>query len=209
MDFKTQVAGAGGLAAVASDALLVVIAGDAVPQGLDKALADVLSAAVEQGDVALKAGQAFYAHRVAGVKAPRVCFAAAGDGAAKGFRKALAAGLGALKGGGAKSVAVALVGSAEAGAAHGEALVAAATDAVYVYRATKPSAPAASKLASVSFVVAKAQQAAVNAGLQVGEAVAAGVELARECANRPGNHCTPSHLASWPSRRGSSPRSTA
>ena len=195
MDFKTQVAGAGGLASIASDALLVVVAGDAVPKDLDKALADVLSAAVAHGDLSLKPGQVFYAHHVAGVKAPRVCFAAAGDGAVKGFRKAVAAGLGALKGGGAKSVAVALAGAVDAGAAHGEALVAAASDALYVYRATKPSAPAASKLASVAFVVAKAQQAAVAAGLKVGEAVAAGVELARECANRPGNHCTPSHLA--------------
>ncbi len=195
MDFKTQVAGPGGLAALAGDALLVVVAGDAVPEGLDKPLAEVLTAAVGHGDLALKAGQVFYAHRVAGVKAARVCFAAAGDGSVKGFRKAVAAGLGALKGGGAKSVAVALAGGAEPGAAHAEALVSAATDAVYVYRATKPSAPAASKLANVAFVVGKAQQAAVAAGLKVGEAVAAGVELARECANRPGNHCTPRDLA--------------
>jgi len=35
----------------------------------------------------------------------------------------------------------------------------------------------------------------VRDGLHRGEAVAAGVALARECANRPGNHCTPSYLA--------------
>jgi leucyl aminopeptidase len=28
-----------------------------------------------------------------------------------------------------------------------------------------------------------------------GQAIAAGSTLARECANRPGNHCTPSYLA--------------
>jgi len=35
----------------------------------------------------------------------------------------------------------------------------------------------------------------VRDGLHRGEAIANGVALARECANRPGNHCTPSYLA--------------
>jgi leucyl aminopeptidase len=41
----------------------------------------------------------------------------------------------------------------------------------------------------------KGSQAEVRAGLQRGLALAAGVELARECANRPGNHFTPTLLA--------------
>jgi len=195
MDFKTQVAGAGGLVGVAADALLVVVAGQATPAGLDKALADALGAAVESGDLAFKPGNVLYAHSVAGVKAARVVFAAAGDGSVKGFRRAVAAGVGALKGGGTKQLAVALAGVDDVGAAFGEALVAAVSDAVYLYRATKPSAPPAAKLAGVSFVVSKSQVSAVNSGLRQGEAIAAGVELARECANRPANHCTPTYLA--------------
>jgi leucyl aminopeptidase len=35
----------------------------------------------------------------------------------------------------------------------------------------------------------------VAAGLKRGQAIAAGSTLARECANRPANHCTPSYLA--------------
>jgi leucyl aminopeptidase len=35
----------------------------------------------------------------------------------------------------------------------------------------------------------------VQEGIRRGQAVAAGVTLARECANRPGNHCTPTYLA--------------
>jgi leucyl aminopeptidase len=194
MDFKTQVAGAGGLTAAAADALLVVVAGEAVPDTLEKAFADVLGTAAKDGDFAFKAGHLFYAHRVAGVKAPRVAFAAAGDGSVKNWRKAVAAGIGALKAGGARQLSVALVG-AEATAEHAEALVIAATEAVYVYRHTKPSAPAAAKLGAVSLLAAKPQQAALNAGLKRGEAIAAGVELARECANRPGNHCTPTYLS--------------
>jgi hypothetical protein len=35
MDFKTIVNGAGGLAAIAADSLLVVVVGNTVPEGLD------------------------------------------------------------------------------------------------------------------------------------------------------------------------------
>ena len=62
---------------------------------------------------------------------------------------AVTAGLGALKGGGTGHLAVASVGAAEPGAAAAEALVAAISDASYVYRATKPSAPPAGKLGAV------------------------------------------------------------
>ncbi len=203
MDFKTHAAGASGLCGVAADALLLVVAGDKLPEGLDKPLADTARTALAQGDFALKAGQVFYAHGVQGVKATRVAFAAAGDASIKGFRKAVAAGLNALKGGGAKSVALALAG-ADAGEAHGQAVVAAAGDVLYLYRATKPSAPPPSKLTALSFVCPKAQHAGVNAGLRTGQAVAAGVELARECANRPANHFTPTHLAAEARKLGKS-----
>jgi leucyl aminopeptidase len=195
MDFKTLVAAPTGLSGVEADALLIIVSGPSVPAGLPKALAAVLEQAVSEGDFSFKSGSLFYAHKVAGAKAARVLFAAAGDASLKGFRKALAAGLGGLKGGGAKQVAVALADGEAPGATHGEALVRVAGDVVYLYRHTKPSAPPASKLAGVSLLCGKAAQAAVEQGIRQGEAVAAGVELARECANRPANHCTPTHLA--------------
>jgi leucyl aminopeptidase len=201
MDFKTHPAAAAGLSALPTDALLVVIVGEAVPSDLDAPLAAALKAAVAGGDLAFKAGSLLYAHRVDGVKASRVLYAAAADGSVKNFRKAVAAGFGALKGSGARRVVVAVAG-AEVGQAHGEALVAAVSDALYVYRATKPSAPKPARLSAVSFVCSKAQAAEVAAGLRVGEAIAAGVEIARECANRPGNHCTPSYLADEAKRLG-------
>ena len=195
MDFKTMVPGAGGLASMPADALLVLVTGDAVPAGLDAPLAALLTAALKDGDLSFKAGQQLYAHRVPGVKAARVAFVMAGDGSAKALRKAAASGVTLLKGGGAKQLAVAMVGSAALTEAHAEALVSAASEAVYIYRQTKPSAPAASKLDTVALVCSKAQSAALGAALKRGEAVAAGVALARECANLPGNHCTPSFLA--------------
>ncbi len=195
MDFKTIVPGAGGVAAVAADALMVLLTSDSLPVGLDAPLATLVAAAVKDGDIILKAGQQLYAHHVPGVKARRVALVYAGDGSAKALRKAVVSGVALLKGGGAQQLAVMMAGPCDLTEAHAEALVSAVTEAVYVYRQTKPSAPAASRLNSVGLVCSKAQSATLGAALRRGEAVAAGVALARECANLPGNHCTPSFLA--------------
>jgi leucyl aminopeptidase len=195
MDFQSQSTPSGGLAAVAADALLVVVAGKEIPAALDKALAAMLGDAVAHGDFEFKPNRVLYLHRPQGVLSARLAFVAAGDGSAKAFKAAVAAGLGALKALGTTRLAVALVG-ADASDAHAEALVTAVGDAVYVYRHTKPSAPAAPRLASVALVAARREGAAIARGLARGQALAAGVALARECANRPGNHATPTFLAS-------------
>jgi leucyl aminopeptidase len=198
MDFKTQVAavtGSTGLAGLAADALIVLVAASAMPEGLDAPLAAVLGAAAKDGDFSFKAGQTFYAHRAAGVKATRLVFAHLGDASDKSLRKAVIAALALIKGSPAAKVALARLGGAEWTAAQAEALVGAVADATYLYRATKPSAAAPSALSVVSIVCSKPQVAAVSAGLKRGEAIAAGTELARECANRPGNVCTPTYLA--------------
>jgi leucyl aminopeptidase len=195
MDFKTLVPAASGLSGVVCDALMVVVVGDAIPDDLDKGLKALLMAAVQAGDFSLKAGQSLYAHRMVGIKAARVLFVHAGDGSPKAFRKALLAGVNLLKGGGTQHLCVAMVGPAAWSAAHAEALVASVTEATYLYRHTKPSAPAASKLQSLSLVCDKAQVGLLDESLYCGQAIAAGVTLARECANLPGNHCTPTYLA--------------
>ena len=195
MDFKTLLTPKDGLCGVAADALLVVLAGDSLPSGLDPTLSTVAKAALEAGDLTLKAGQALYLHQVAGLKSPRLALVAGGAATAGSWRKAVAAGLGLLKGGGARHVAVAAVGVDVATEAHAEALAGVASEAVYLYRHTQPSAPAASRIERVSLVCDKPAAAAVEAGFKRGAAIAAGVTLARECANRPGNHCTPTHLA--------------
>jgi leucyl aminopeptidase len=197
MDFKTVVAGApGAVAAVAADALLVIVASVEAAAALDQPLADEFARALRDGDIDSKPGQVLYAHRVAGVKAARVAYAFAGAGTARAFRKALAAGLGALKAGGTKSLAVAAAGFGALDASHGEAVAMVAAEATYLYRETKPSAPAPARLKSLAVVcTAKAEATAVSEGLRVGEALAEGTTLAREWANRPGNYCTPTHLA--------------
>jgi len=195
MDFRHQLSEPGALADLSVDALVLVVQGDSVDKALDARLAGVLSDAVSRGDLALKAGKTLYVHRPAGLKAPRLVFACAGAGTVKAFRAAVAQGIGQIKGSGAKHVAVGLAGSGGLSAAHAEAVVAAVADAAYVYRHTKPSAPPDAALARLTLLCAKADAKNVQQGLARGNAVAAGVTLARECANRPGNHCTPTWLA--------------
>jgi leucyl aminopeptidase len=195
MDFNTHITPAGGLSTLACDALLVVVAGTMVPAGLDKPLAALLDDAVKHGDFEFKAGRCLYLHRPAGLKAARLAYVAAADGSAKALKAAIAAGLSPLKALGVADVAVASVGGEALTAAHAQAVVAAVGDAVYVYRHTKPSAPAAPKLRKVTLVCAKAQATVLANGLRQGQAVAAGVAVAREYANRPANHATPSFLA--------------
>jgi leucyl aminopeptidase len=202
MDFKTQVTEPAAWRSVAADALLVVVCEGATQAMLGKALWSALSDAIAHGDFEYKAGRCLYVHRPEGIKAARLVFAAATNSSAKAFRAALAAGLGAIKGGGAKHLAVALATAEMPTEAHARALAAALGDSLYVYRHTKPSAPAAAKLRQVSLLCGEKQAGVLREGLRVGAAIAEGVALARECANRPGNHCTPSFLADEARRLG-------
>jgi leucyl aminopeptidase len=195
MDFKTLTTTPEDLATLRGDALLAVVPADKAHWRLPRPLADAVQDAVKQGDLELKGGKTLYLHRPAGLSAARVAVSVAGGGDLKAFKAAVAAGLALLKGSGTKQLTVAWAGRDEPGAGHAEAVVTAAADAVYLYRHTKPSAPAAWALAGVQMACGKAAVAEVRQGLARGRAIAAGVELARECANRPGNHCTPTYLA--------------
>ena len=195
MDFKIQVSELKDLRHAEADALLLVVGEGTAAEALGKALGGALAAALKDGDLAYKAGRCLYLHGLSGVKTPRIVFAAAASASAKAFKAAVTAGLAMLKGGGAHHLVVASALPQAIDAAQAQALTAAVGDALYVYRHTKPSAPPASKLQRVTLACGVAESTAVREGLQRGEAIAAGVALARECANRPGNHCTPAYLA--------------
>ncbi len=195
MDFRPQSSSPETLSGLASDALVLVVTGEVVDPALDAPLAALLAEAIEQGDLMLKAGKTLYLHRPAGARAARVVFAVAGGTTTKAFKTAVANGFAQVKGGGAKQVTI---GRADAGvldAVHAEAIVTAVRDTSYLYRHTKPSAPPALQVERVMLLCGRDEIDAVQRGITRGEAIAAGVALARECANRPANFCTPSYLA--------------
>ncbi|MEO7152093.1 MAG: leucyl aminopeptidase [Burkholderiaceae bacterium] len=193
MDFRHQIAAPSALANLGFDALVLIAVGDVLDPGLDPALGALIEDAIALGDFQLKAGKTLYLHRVAGMQSPRVVVAASGATTPKAIKAAAAAAFAQVKSLGAKHVAVALA-SVPWTDVLAEAVVCAATDAVYVYRHSKPSAPPAGALAKVTLLCGKTDATGVAQGLARGRAIAAGVTLARECANRPGNQGTPTFL---------------
>ncbi len=203
MDFHTQVAAGAAVDRFAADGLLLLVCGDALPAELAPALAAAVHDAVGSEDLALKHGKALYLHRVPGVKASRVAVAVAANDSTKSVKSALLNGLAMLKSQGIKHLAVLIAGPSGSQSARAEVLACAVGEIHYHYNTTKPSAPAAAPLSKVTLLVSsKAQAASAASGFSQGAAIANGVALARELANRPGNHCTPSDLADEAQRLG-------
>jgi len=202
MDFHILCTAREGWSGIEADALVVVLPPQEAVAGLDRPLAAALKSAREAGEIEPKAGKSVLLHRPSRVKATRLLFTVAADGSPRAFLKALQSGLAQLRQGGSRDVVVALADGEGPGPEHAEALALAAHEAVYIYRHTKPSAPPAPALQRVGLVGAQARQAELQGGLACGDAIGAGVTVARELANRPGNHCTPSFLAEEAQRLG-------
>ena len=195
MDARIQSLSVDKLASASADALVLVIAGDHLPAQLDPAVAGAVQSAIKLGDFAHKAGKAVLMHAVPGLKSPRLVMAAAANTSVKAAKAALVAGLGQVKGREVAHVAVAFVGFGDLGSAIWVQAMQALADASYLYQHTKPSVSKDTRVTKATFLVDKADLKAARTGLAQGSAVASGVRLAKELANRPGNHCTPTHLA--------------
>ena len=165
--------------------LLVVL----VPEGLKPqadALATLAARALKDGDLEAKAGKQLQIYAPVGIAARRVVLLGCGDGGPRAVRQAVQALGAALKAPSVKRVALVFASSAQAGAV--AAAVCAVSDASYVYTATKSKADP-SALSRVTLGVADG--AAVQEEFDTAVALATGVEYAREWANRPANHATP------------------
>jgi len=194
MDFRTLVASGPSLTTLSADVLLLVLTPEHAATGSPEIDA-LVAEAVKAGDLELKDGQTLYVHRPAGLKVGRLSLVVAASGDARAVRKALAKAVGAARSPAVTHAAVALAQGVAVTDAVAAAVVGTLVDATYVYRLTKPSAPKPAPLKKVTVCCADADQAGAKSGVQQGQALAAGVTLARELANRPGNHCTPTVLA--------------
>lgn len=170
-----------------ADALLVLLPDES--KGADALLKPAQQAAAA-GHFEAGVGKLLSSYGVPGVQAARVTWVRCGKGDAAAVRKAVAAAAGALKGSGIAHLAVvaSLLSLDDDGLA---ALIQAVAEASYVFTTTKPSAkPRALRKLSVGVRDA----AALKQGLRLGRALVAGVEFAKEWANRPANHATPTLL---------------
>ncbi|MDP2264218.1 MAG: leucyl aminopeptidase [Hydrogenophaga sp.] len=191
MDFELKSLSAEQAAALSADALLVLVPEVASATAIKGPLATLIEQATTSGDLETGVGKSLSCYRVTGVKSARVILVGAGDGTPAAVRKAVAAGMGLLKQPGLKRL-VLWLGALSMEPAGVSAAVQACAEASYVYTATKPSAKAR---AVTDVVVGVPQAAAMQAGFDTGVAMVTGVEFAKEWANRPANHATPSMLA--------------
>ena len=165
-------------------------------------LADWVAQVQRQGDLDEGVGQCVVGYRIAASRSRLVVLVRAGEGSPAQVRKAVAAAMAALKGQKLKTLGV--YAGALGGAAVGAAVQAVA-EATYVYHTTRSQGTPRSL---TKVVVGVADRQAVQAAFLQAQATVAGVELAKEWANRPGNHATPTHLAQVAKQLGKKSRIT-
>ncbi|MDR7096073.1 leucyl aminopeptidase [Hydrogenophaga laconesensis] len=201
MDFELKSLSPAQAAQLSADALLVLVPDDLTGQAAGGPLLQLVASASQQGDLESGLAKQLACYRPAGFKAVRVVLVRAGDGSAASVRKAVGAGIASLKLPGVKKLGLVLsLMSASSDAVR--AAVQTCADATYTYTTTKPSA----KARTLQQVVVGVTDAAVaRAGFDIGTALVTGVEFAKEWANRPANHATPTMLGEAARKLGRKP----
>lgn len=190
MNFDLKTLDLAAAAAQPCDALVVLLPAGFKP-GKD-AFSAQIGQALKAGDLDTKAGKLLALYRPAAAKCSRAMLVGAGDGSPRQIRLAVNAALGALRAGtpAVKKLVLCFAHVPQAGAVR--AAVQTVADNSYIYTTTKSKAEGRS-LARVTLAVAKVETC--KAEFNRASAAVAGIELAKEWANRPANHATPSHLA--------------
>ena len=154
-------------------------------------MTSLVRGAVQQGDFEHKPGSVLSLYAHPGIKARHLVVACVADGSAAHVRAALAAAWSALKSANIKRIGIHAVAGFSATSL--QTAASALADASYSYTSTlsKPK-PRALKQVVFSAVLVNAE---LRAALSRAKALVSGVEVAKEWANRPANHCTPVMLA--------------
>ncbi|MDL9998028.1 leucyl aminopeptidase [Variovorax sp. J22P240] len=188
MDFQLKTLSIAQAATEKCDVLIVLAASGSTTS--KDALSALIADARKSGDMPDKAGKLLALYRPAGVTAPRVVLASVGDGKSSSVRSTVIAAVNAAKGSSPKRVAIVFAQAADA-AGVGGAVIAAA-DASYVFITTKSKAETRT-IRHLSIGVTDAGP--LRQAFDEATATVAGIELAKEWGNRPGNYCTPALLA--------------
>lgn len=188
MNFELKTLSLAAAAKTSTDTLIVLISNHF--QAGKEPLSLLIDKAIKAKDLSHKAGQALQAYGHAGVSASKIMLVSTGGGTPAEVKTAMATAAGALK---AASTAKALIVFAESVSAQSlRAALLALADNTYVYTATK-SKPVHRHLSQVQWGVTDAD-AALKSAFAAGVATIQGIEIAKEWANRPANHATPTML---------------
>ena len=153
-------------------------------------LSTVISKALKAGDLADKPGSLLDIYRPAGLACARLVLVRVGDVGTSSVRKGVAAAMALIKASKPKQVTLCFDQAPVAQALH--VALTALAEASYVYAATLSKAEVRS-IALLKVGVPNSTELAAPFAQTV--ATIHGIELAKEWANRPANHATPSHLA--------------
>ena len=189
MNFELKTLSLAAAAKSSTDTLIVLISKH-FKAGKDP-LSDLIDKAIKAKDLSAETGKLLNAYALPGVKAAKILMVGIGEARAADVKTAVAAVAAHLKT--AKTANVMMVFSEATTAAALQSAVLTLADSTYVYTSTK-SNPVARHLKHVDLGLV-----VVNATLQhafaKSIAMVQGIEFAKEWANRPANHATPTLLA--------------
>ena len=188
MNFELKAMGLAGVSNEKCDALIVLVPQD-FKVGKDD-LSVLIAQTLKAGDLEAKSGKTLCLYRPTQANAARVVLASVGAGAARDVRGAVLAAVAAAKSPSLKKLLVCFAAPAREESAR--AVVNAVADASYTYTTTK-SKPEGRTLSKVLVAISNASE--VQATFERAVGVVSGVEMAKEWANRPANHATPTLLA--------------
>ena len=187
MNFELKPLGLVGVASEKCD-VLVVLVGQSFKTTKDD-LSALIAQTIKVSDFDTKAGKILQLYRPSQCSATRLVLVGVGEGGAKEVRAAIALALGCVKSPSLKRLVVSFALPALESAVR--SVVQAVADATYVYTFTK-SAPEPRSVVKVTVATSNATE--VQATFERAVAIVAGCEVAKEWANRPANHATPTLL---------------
>jgi leucyl aminopeptidase len=171
-----------------SDALIVLVS-EGFLAGKD-ALSLLIAHALEAKDLELKAGKILAAYRVPGIHSPKIWLVGCAQGTPVQVKTALSAVMPAIKSAQSKKLTVVFASAPQTPAV--QAAILTVAEASYVYTTTQ-SKPVGRSLSLLKLGVPNLSPV-VQKTFDIATAMAMGIEVAKEWANRPANHATPTLL---------------
>ena len=177
-------------AAKSSSEVLIVLISDHFQAAKDP-LSLLIEKAIKAKDFSSKTGKVLHAYAAPGVSATKLVFLGVGAAKAVDMKSAMTGLTASLKAAETKKLTV--VSPESLSASSMQALLVALAEGTYVYGTTK-SKPATRALTQVSLGLPSVNLSLQNA-LKATVGMIQGIEFAKEWANRPANHATPTMLA--------------
>ena len=177
-------------AAKSSSEVLIVLISDQFQAAKDP-VSLLIEKAIKAKDFSSKTGKLLHAYAAPGVSATKLVFLGVGAAKAVDMRSAMTGLTASLKAAETKKLTV--VSPESLSASSMQALLVALAEGTYVYGTTK-SKPATRALTQVSLGLPSVNLSLQNA-LKATVGMIQGIEFAKEWANRPANHATPTMLA--------------